>query len=513
MEQSRLRINDKEVGLRNLGNGLFEPKNLQILNDVVNDNVNLDCNPTEFLRGRLPPKKEPDKYHKIESFCFVATENIKEEAELLIRSLRQFHSEPIYLICDKGTLGHLKKLNLLEGVTLKIHASEDALEAINDKHFKNHNCIANNIHNPPAIFKKMDVMNLALKSHSNTFFLDSDIIVLDNLQEYYTADVVLSPHYYPNDSSHKGFEFGFYNAGYVFCANKGFPKFWKHLYLNDSTFFEQECMNRIPDRYRVQTFGKEHNVGFWRGAHLPHKAKSIHTHITSGVDKNRSKKLIELNGKIKDYALEQTRNNCKTQSHIRKYYSPEINQKLAFIHYGKSAGVYVQTYLRMHVMPNVGHFNSWWDFSETNTRKLYRDWTKEELLEIAATTTESGLAHNHHVSWCSKTVKSFNDNGWLTFMFVRDPRDTLCSLFFWSKNQRKKFEHKNGDEALLAHPLKEEILKMSGKNDADKVSLDEFVNFFSKSESGDLLWKLPDYTDQKQQVAEFSDVNFGIFFH
>ena len=271
-------------------------------------------------------------------------------------------------------------------------------------------------------------------------------------------------------------------------------------------------MNRIPDRYRVQTFGKEHNVGFWRGAHLPHKAKSIHTHITSGVDKNRSKKLIELNGKIKDYALEQTRNNCKTQSHIRKYYSPEINQKLAFIHYGKSAGVYVQTYLRMHVMPNVGHFNSWWDFSETNTRKLYRDWTKEELLEIAATTTESGLAHNHHVSWCSKTVKSFNDNGWLTFMFVRDPRDTLCSLFFWSKNQRKKFEHKNGDEALLAHPLKEEILKMSGKNDADKVSLDEFVNFFSKSESGHLLWKLPDYTDQIQHVAEFTDDNFGIFF-
>jgi len=510
MEQVRLKINNEEIGLRHLGDGLYEPKNASVFKKVVEGNYKP---PNNFRFLKLSPlsKKEPKKYHKIESFCFVSTENIKEEAELLLRSLREFHDQPVYVICDKATRVHLTRQKLSENVIFKVLAEQEQLDQINEDVFKNHNCIANNIHNAPCILKKMDVMDFALKRHNNTFFLDSDIVVLDNLQEYFQAQVILSPHYYPEEKEHKGFEFGFYNAGYIFCANKGFPRFWKHMYLNDSTFFEQECMNRISNHYNIQTFSKEHNIGFWRGEELPKKAKSVHAHVTSGVDANRNENIIKSNTKIKDYALKQSQEHClQINNYIRKYHNPTAPLKLAFIHFGKCAGSYVNYYLRAHVVPNVEHYNSWWDFGGKNKRNLERDWTKEELLDIATADTHTGFAHNHQIGWCAETIKAFKDNGWLTFMFVRDPRDILCSLYFWSQRQYRRWKPEELHGGLRG-PLKNEVVKMSGQDDPSKVSMDTFIKFLIADEEARHLWILPDYTNEIEYVAEFNDKNFGNF--
>ena len=161
MDQPRLKINDEEVGLRHLGNGLYEPKNAFIFKRVIEENYEP---PTSYQFSRLVPlpEKEPKRYHKIESFCFVATENIKEEAELLLNSLRQFHDQPIYVICDKATRMHLVRQGLSDNVTFKVLAEQEHLDKINKEIFKNHNCIANDIHNAPCIFKKMDVMDLTI---------------------------------------------------------------------------------------------------------------------------------------------------------------------------------------------------------------------------------------------------------------------------------------------------------------------------------------------------------------
>jgi hypothetical protein len=353
MEQPRLKIKDKELGLRDLGGNLFEPKNISILEGVFTNNLNVDHNPKKFWLENLPPEREPKKYHKIQSFCFVVTDNLKDEAEVLLKTLRFFHDEPVYIICDKASKIFLNKMKVTDNVEFKTSAEKEHLDDIQKKVFEGHSCIANDVHDAPSILKKMEVMDFALKHHDNTFFLDTDIIVLDSLQEYFTAEVVLSPHYYPTKNQHKGFEFGFYNAGYLFCANKGFPKFWRHLYLTDSSFFEQECMNRISDHYKIQTFGKDHNVGFWRDENLPLKAKSVHTHISELGSAGRGLSLIALNKKTKDYALAQAKNSPIINSHIRKHYNPDCNKKLAFIHYGKAAGVYTQHYIREHVFPNT----------------------------------------------------------------------------------------------------------------------------------------------------------------
>jgi hypothetical protein len=357
----------------------------------------------------------------------------------------------------------------------------------------------------------MEVMDFALKHHDNTFFLDTDIIVLDSLQEYFTAEVVLSPHHYPTENQHKGFEFGFYNAGYLFCANKGFPKFWRHLYLTDSSFFEQECMNRISDHYKIQTFGKDHNVGFWRDENLPLKAKSVHTHISELGSAGRGLSLIALNKKTKDYALAQAKNSPIINSHIRKHYNPDCNKKLAFIHYGKAAGVYTQHYIREHVFPNIKHFNSWWDFNYINKRALNRDWTQEELLKIAEEDVEEALTHNHHINWTKESVKKFNDHGWLTFMFIRNPKDIMCSLYFWAKGQWDKWEREDKSTQDLREPLKKQLIRISGQNNPHNINLNNFIRGMLSGKGAQRLWGLPDYVDDVQHVAKFNNKNFGSF--
>jgi hypothetical protein len=212
MAKPRLKLNDKEIGLRDLGDNLFEPKNISILQGVLEDRINLNYKPKKFWLENLPPKHEPQKYHKIQSFCFVVTDNLKDEAEVLLKTLRLFHDEPVYIICDKASKIFLNKMKAINNVEFKTSAEKEHLDDIQKKVFDGHSCIANDIHNAPSILKKMEVMDFALKHHDNTFFLDTDIIVLDNLQEYFTAEIVLSPHYYPTENQHKGFEFGFYNA-------------------------------------------------------------------------------------------------------------------------------------------------------------------------------------------------------------------------------------------------------------------------------------------------------------
>jgi len=186
MEQKsrpRLKIEDQEIGLRDLGEGLFEPKNISVLQNSIYGVKNEVTNP-KFFTEKGFAEEEPRIYHKIESFCFVTTSNIKREAAMMIKSLRKFHTQPVYVICDKASRTFLTQESLHHNLFFKLTAEKEDLEKIEEKFFKDHECIANNVHRPAEILKKMEVMDFALGAHENTFFLDSDIIVLDNLQEW-----------------------------------------------------------------------------------------------------------------------------------------------------------------------------------------------------------------------------------------------------------------------------------------------------------------------------------------
>ena len=483
----RLKIKDQEIGLRDLGGGLFEPKNISVLENSIYGIKNEAKNPS-FFTERGFARKEPSKYYKIESFCFVVTENIKREAGMMLKSLRKFHDQPVYVICDHASKRFLVQEELKDdSVFCKTIAKED-LAKTNKEIFENHKCIANEIHRPAEILLKMDVMNFALEHHGNTFFLDADIIVLENLQEYFQAKVALSPHYYPKKYTSHGFDNGFYNAGYVFCASRGFPNYWRHLYLNDSIFFEQEGMNRIPERQDIQTFSKEHNVGFWRRNEIPNKIKSLHFHITDGVDKNRCEPLKQLNTDIKNVGV-----NIIKEQHpdLYNYYLRMTSpKKIAFVHFGKSAGVYINEHMKSECVRNYQKFMSYHKL--LNPRQVSdRDWTQEELVKIAKTEQEYAYVTNHHINWTLDTVKTFKENGWFMFTFLRKPEELLCSLFNWSKE-------------------KNVILRGEG---IDPNSLEEIFEYCLIDKNFAKLWKAPDYIDELDYVAEFNDKNFGDFLY
>ena len=112
MENPRLKIKDQEVGLRDLGGGVFEPKNISILESVFNTGCFRSGKKNYFTQKPLA-REEPKKWHTIQSFCFVVTSNIKREAAMMLKSLRKFHKQPVYCICDEDS----KRFLLAEKLT------------------------------------------------------------------------------------------------------------------------------------------------------------------------------------------------------------------------------------------------------------------------------------------------------------------------------------------------------------------------------------------------------------
>tara|TARA_Y100001973_G_C5208714_1_gene343660 strand:- start:8828 stop:11410 length:2583 start_codon:yes stop_codon:yes gene_type:complete len=238
--------------------------------------------------------------HNIKSFCTVATENCKVEASVLLKSLRCFHTEPVYVICDSDT----EKFLTIEGfdnVHYKPVMPKDKLAKIKKELFSDLFYVKKQFHKPECILHKMDAMDFALEHHENTFFLDSDVIVIDSLQENFYKDIVLSPHFYTRENVEDSFKYGVFNAGYIFCADKSFPSHWKNIYLNRSTFFEQEGLNHVLEDYDIQTFSKLHNFGFWSKHDPDINTKSFHVHTIeesfNGIEKlqksnERTKKIL-----------------------------------------------------------------------------------------------------------------------------------------------------------------------------------------------------------------------------
>ena len=202
--------------------------------------------------------------------------------------------------------------------------------------------------------------------------------------------------------------------------------------------------------------------------------------------------------------------------------SENVVEKIAFIHFSKVAGRYIDSYLRQRVFKNnsnnlaeqqVKIFNSW-----AIPLALGRDWTEEELLQLAAnrhseqcpTPDEIRIhhslwshdyisrqyVHNHHCNWSTTTVQKFRENGWLTFMFIREPSELLCSLWTWIRSNAEK----NPDALPLIKP---EWLAV--------LSLDEFIKEILKDDNFSVFYGLPDYVDKVEYVSEYTEDNFKEF--
>ena len=494
MSSYKLNINGISVGIKKVDDNTFIPKNIDVLGEVFTTKT-FDIKRSDIY-DNTPIDAEAKEWDTIRSFCTVVTENLKEEGAILIESLRMHHEQPIYVTCDSSTKLFLQARGFRD-VFFNCTANKPRLESINKRYFsgKRHDNI-NKFHKPAPIFKKMEAMSWALRQNINTFFLDCDIIVLNNLQEKFTKPVCLSPHYYPKADTLKGFQFGFYNAGYVFTTDKKFPNIWKWLYLNDSTFYEQEGMNRIPEFKEVETFGKEHNFGLWRDVkNVPPDLKSLHAHLSKNLDKDANIAHLKMNENIRKCA-----NNVLKNHHqkLYKYTQTVLNlhKRDAFIHYGKCAGQYTENYICSHILrPSYKLYNSWWSNRDKQEHKhiVKRDYTKKELLDILAKIQKDDWVHvhNQHINWCNETVKAYKDNNFFTYTFLRDPKDLLCSLMFWSN---------------------EKGVKLSSHMD-NSTNLNDMFEKCIEDEGLQRLWQLPNYIHMIDSVMMFNHDNFKKFLY
>lgn len=197
-----------------------------------------------------------------------------------------------------------------------------------------------------------------------------------------------------------------------------------------------------------------------------------------------------------------------------------VVDKVAFIHFAKAAGRYVNHYLINRVFYADSREPAEHKYKSYNSWRigLRRDWTDEELFQLAANrhpmqrpTLDQVRAHhkrwghdylakqyvhNHHHNWCVRTLDAFKRNGWFTFMFLRDPAEVLCSLWSWANQSVRD----GADPAVVLRP--EWLIWRS---------LDEFIQVFISDPRLSRFYALPDYVDEIDFVTQFTEENFHRF--
>ncbi len=156
--------------------------------------------------------------------------------------------------------------------------------------------------------------------------------------------------------------------------------------------------------------------------------------------------------------------------------------RLLFVHVMKTAGSYVERYLRQHLLGPRGYetYNSW--------SRLGRDWNEDELEEIRLGAGPRAYVHNHVGNWSPETVARFAADGWTTFAFARHPGDQWCSQWHYAR--------KRGWPSALNTPLDAYLAR---------AFADEWP--FRPRRHVDL----PDWWQTLDYVAVFSDAAFARF--
>ena len=200
---------------------------------------------------------------KIKSFSFVANSRAKREAVLLIHSIRRFNDTPIYIYCDSDTLNYIESFGFDS-----LHL-ETRLDPANLEQIKKETALVtkiNDFHNIAIIGCKMNCISWAVAETGNTLFIDADVVFVRDPDKSIdlAMDLMLSPHYYIDNRVSDSRKYGTYNAGYLWAGTPEVGDVWKDIYLNRSSFYEQQGMRYLPEHFNTAHFNQDHNIGFWR---------------------------------------------------------------------------------------------------------------------------------------------------------------------------------------------------------------------------------------------------------
>jgi hypothetical protein len=197
----------------------------------------------------------------LKSFSLVSTFNLLAELHLCISAIRRLYSEiPVYVATDSESISYIKSWGFKYVICLP-WCDEGELYKVDVSAVQ-----GDSYHSAAIISKKFDIMALAIRDSGSTLLIDSDVILVQPIDQaiWSGADAMLSPHYYAMSRESNSRKYGVYNAGYTYANTPEVPTTWKKLFFEDSFFYEQECMNRLPNYFDCFNFSRAHNIGFWR---------------------------------------------------------------------------------------------------------------------------------------------------------------------------------------------------------------------------------------------------------
>lgn len=197
-----------------------------------------------------------------ESFCTIIDSSSLWEGIFSIYTIRQFHSQPIYVICDKIAEEHIN-LSGIENVhtraTIDAASNSEITDGLFNGGFQGHNKNWVHYHPVSLLYRKPEAMDFALETNSSTLFSDCDVYYVEPIRVFLDAELGFYPIHSNCGYSKRVRQdidrrYGYVTGAYVYTSRKDFPDWWRRGMIEDSNFYDEECLSRADDSFKVGFF-------------------------------------------------------------------------------------------------------------------------------------------------------------------------------------------------------------------------------------------------------------------
>ncbi len=192
------------------------------------------------------------------SFSTICTKNCKQELVLWMLTLSIHHpNSKVYVICDLESKKAIDNLspNVNDRLNIKWYVELDEYSDKSRKQMEDEGIWSD------FQMKKAEVMSRALEYEPDTLFLDSDIVLLDKINDInHDMEIGVSPQYIKEENVK---EVGYYNGGMLWTKNKDVPKDWIE-FTKTSRYYDQASIEDLAKKYSYFTFRDNYNLQTWR---------------------------------------------------------------------------------------------------------------------------------------------------------------------------------------------------------------------------------------------------------